>query len=333
MSATNSVSYRHIWTIAYPVLISLITEHLISLTDTAFLGRVGEIELGASALGGVYYWVVFMLGLGFSLGAQIMIGRRNGERNFAETGPIVVQGIIFMFALAGLAFWLSRELAPWLMSRILISQDVCNACISYIDWRAYGFFFAFAALMFRAFFVGIEQTRAIGVCSVVMVAVNVALNYLLIFGKFGFPEMGIAGAALASTIAEAVLLLSLIIYVRLRVDHEKYGFVESLRFRPRLILQVFAISIWTMLQFLISDAVWLFFLVAVEHLGERPLAVSNIVRSFSILLFMPLSAMAVASTTVTSNLLGAGQHNQVMGACRKSVKLCFAILLPLLVFS
>ena len=333
MTTTSSVTYRHIWTIAYPVLISLLTEHLISLTDTAFLGRVGEIELGASALGGVYYWVVFMLGLGFSLGAQIMIGRRNGEKLYAETGPIVVQGIFFMLLLAGLAFTLTRGLSPGLMGYLLSSPDVYDAAIQYLDWRAYGFFFAFCALMFRAFFVGIEQTKAIGICSVIMVLVNVVLNYLLIFGKFGFPQMGIAGAALASTIAEGVLLVTLIVYVRFRVNLTKYGFSKIWQFKPRLIGQVFAISIWTMLQFLISDAVWLFFLIAVEHLGERPLAISNLVRSFSILLFMPLSAMAVAATTVTSNLMGANRHTEVMGSCWKAIKLCTAILLPVLILS
>ncbi|MDE7127976.1 MAG: MATE family efflux transporter, partial [Bacteroidales bacterium] len=63
-------SYRNIWKVAYPILISLIMEQLIGMTDTAFLGRVGEIELGASAIASVYYMVIFMLGFGFSLGAQ-----------------------------------------------------------------------------------------------------------------------------------------------------------------------------------------------------------------------------------------------------------------------
>ena len=72
--------YREIWRIAYPILISTLIEQMIGMTDTAFLGRVDEISLGASALAGVYYMVIFMLGLGFSIGVQIIIGRRNGER-------------------------------------------------------------------------------------------------------------------------------------------------------------------------------------------------------------------------------------------------------------
>ena len=72
---------RQILKIAGPILDSVLMEHLIGMTDTAFLGRVGEVELGASALAGVYYLAIFMLGFGFSTGVQIMIGRRNGEGN------------------------------------------------------------------------------------------------------------------------------------------------------------------------------------------------------------------------------------------------------------
>lgn len=81
-----------IWEVAYPILISLIMEQLIGMTDTAFMGRVGEVELGASAIAGVYYLAIFMLGFGFSIGSQILIARRNGEGNFRMIGSIFYQG-------------------------------------------------------------------------------------------------------------------------------------------------------------------------------------------------------------------------------------------------
>ena len=65
-------TYKQIWLIAYPILISLLMEQLIGMTDTAFLGRVGEVELGASAIAGVFYMVIFMVAFGFSIGAQIL---------------------------------------------------------------------------------------------------------------------------------------------------------------------------------------------------------------------------------------------------------------------
>lgn len=86
---------KEIWIISYPILISLVMEQMIGMTDTAFLGRVGEIELGASAIAGIYYMVIFMMAFGFSIGAQIMIARRNGERQYNEIGPIFLSRDIF----------------------------------------------------------------------------------------------------------------------------------------------------------------------------------------------------------------------------------------------
>lgn len=100
MDRPVTYSNRQIWQIAYPILISLIMEQLIGMTDTAFMGRVGEIELGASAIAGVYYLAIFMLGFGFSVGAQILIARRNGEGNYKMIGGIFYQGLYF-FAVHG----------------------------------------------------------------------------------------------------------------------------------------------------------------------------------------------------------------------------------------
>lgn len=71
---------------------SILIEQLINITDAIFLGHVGEIELGASALAGIWYLAIYMLGFGFSLGLQVVIARRNGERHYSETGKTFFQG-------------------------------------------------------------------------------------------------------------------------------------------------------------------------------------------------------------------------------------------------
>lgn len=115
--ATGTYSYRNIWKVAYPILISLVMEQMIGLTDTAFLGRVGEVELGASAIAIVYYMVLFMIGFGFSIGAQIIIGRRNGEGRFKETGKVFWNGLYFVLGLSGVIILLSELFSPWLMKQ------------------------------------------------------------------------------------------------------------------------------------------------------------------------------------------------------------------------
>lgn len=84
-------TYKQIWLINFPVMMSILMEQLINITDAVFLGHVGETELGASALAGIYYLAIYMLGFGFSIGLQVMIARKNGEQNYNETGQISVE--------------------------------------------------------------------------------------------------------------------------------------------------------------------------------------------------------------------------------------------------
>ena len=279
MKSPCKFSYKEIWIISYPILLSLIMEQLIGMTDTAFLGRVGEVELGASALAGVYYMAIYMIAFGFSLGAQIIIGRRNGERQYDKIGPVFYQGTYFLLLLAVVMFLLSRYFSPWILGNIIDSRYVYEATLSYINWRVFGFFFSFIAVMFRAFFVGTTQTKTLTMNSIVMVLSNVVFNYILIFGKLGFPALGIAGAAIGSSLSELVSVIFFIVYMHCRIDIRKYGLNRIGAFSSRLLKRILNVSLWTMIQNFVSMSTWFLFFLAVEHLGERPLAITNIIRN------------------------------------------------------
>ena len=287
---------RQILKITFPVLLSLMMEQLIGLTDTIYLGHVGEVELGASAIAGIFYLTIFMVGFGFSIGAQVLIARRNGEGNLAGIGPIFMQGMWFLLGMAVLFFGVSRALAPWLLGHLIESRAICAAAESYLGYRTFGFFFSFAAAMFRAFYVGTTNTRILTANSVVMVLTNVVLNYLLIFGGWGIPPLGIAGAAIASVISEAVSLVFFVVYTYRRVAWRAYGLFRFRGIEWKILRQVFGVSVWIMLQEAIAFISWFIFFVAIENLGERP--------------------------------IGAGEADRVWGLCRRMVRLCFAFVLP-----
>lgn len=230
---------RQILKITFPVLLSLMMEQLIGLTDTIYLGHVGEVELGASAIAGIFYLTIFMVGFGFSIGAQVLIARRNGEGNLAGIGPIFMQGMWFLLGMAVLFFGVSRALAPWLLGHLIESRAICAAAESYLGYRTFGFFFSFAAAMFRAFYVGTTNTRILTANSVVMVLTNVVLNYLLIFGGWGIPPLGIAGAAIASVISEAVSLVFFVVYTYRRVAWRTYGLFRFRGIEWKILRQVF----------------------------------------------------------------------------------------------
>lgn len=320
---------RQIWRIAYPILISLLMEQMIGMTDTAFLGRVGEVELGASAIAGVFYIVIFMVAFGFSIGAQILMARRNGEGEYLEIGRLFYHGIYFQCAVAIVMFILSYFFSPIILKRIISSPEIYEAAISYLHWRVFGALFSFNAVMFRAFFLSTTQTKTLTLNSIVMVLSNVVFNYLLIFGNCGFPRLGIAGAAIGSSLAEAVSLIFFIIYTRRRINLRKYGLDRIPHFHMGTLRRMLSVSLWTMIQNCLSLSTWFLFFLYIEHLGKEPLAITNIVRSVSGLLFMMVSAFASTCGSLVSNLIGAGHTAEVHKLIGKHIGLAYLFVVPM----
>lgn len=326
----STYSYRNIWTVTYPILISLVMEQMIGMTDTMFLGRVGEIELGASALAGVFYMAVFMLGFGFSIGAQIVIGRKNGEGDHAGTGKVFWHGLYFLTFLSVLLCLLFEFFSGPLMNVAVSSEHVREAALRYVRWRLPSLVFAFSTAMFRAFYVGTTNTSTLTLNSIVMVVSNVFFNWVLIFGKFGLPALGIAGAAIGSTMAEFVSLVFFIVYTRMRLDVARYGMDSPAPFNMGILRSILSVSLWTMIQSFVSISTWLLFFLFIEHTGERPLAISNIVRSTSGLIWMVLSAFASTCSTLVSNMIGSGHPEGVYSLVKRIMKLSYIVIVPIL---
>ena len=327
-------SFKKITAVTLPILLSMLIEHLIGMTDTAFLGRVSEVALGAAALGSVYFLVFFVLGTGFSFGAQILIARRNGEKNFDRIGEICYASLFFLLLFSLLLVVLIKLFSPSVMPCFIQSPEICKATVEYLDWRTYGLVFAFVTAIFRAFYVGIARTKILTYSSIAMVLANVVLNYGLIFGKYGLPRMGIAGAALASSISEAICLVCYILYALKYTDLAKYGFRSCRKklFDTAILKNVFSVSFWMMLQPFLAVGVWFFFFVAVEHLGERSLAVINLARTLSVLPFIVIHAIATSANSLVSNLIGEGKTSQVWRLINKLLLSGIVCVAPLLGF-
>ncbi|EJX10057.1 transmembrane MatE family multidrug efflux transporter [gut metagenome] len=317
---------KDIWNVSYPILLGLLAQNIINVTDTAFLGRVGEVELGASAMGGLFYICVFTIAFGFSVGSQILIARRNGEGRYRDVGPVMLQGGAFLLAMALVLFGLTRWLSPSLV-RLLISSDaIYQATLEFLDWRIWGFFFAFVNVMFRALYIGVTRTKVLTLNAVVMAAVNVLLDYALIFGHFGLPALGIRGAAIASVIAEAASLVFFLVYTVWKVDLKRYGLNHWHSLDWALLGRILSISCFTMVQYFLSMATWFVFFVAVERLGQRELAIANIVRSLYVVMLIPVQALSTTANSLVSNLIGAGGIDHVMQLIGRIAKVSFAVM-------
>jgi Na+-driven multidrug efflux pump len=156
-----------------------------------------------------------------------------------------------------------------------------------------------------------------------MATTNIILDYVLIFGKLGLPEMGLEGAALASVIAEATEAVYLIAYnsrARIRNMYRLFYF-KHVNFK--LLKHTLSISVFVMLQYFISLSTWFIFFIVIEKTGEQNLASSNIIRSIYGFITIPVWAYAAVTSSFVSNAIGAGHTAQVMAIISKIVKLSF----------
>ena len=317
---------KEIWRVTYPIFLGLLAQNVINVTDTAFLGRVGEVALGAAAMGGLLYICVYTIAFGFSVGSQILIARRNGEGNYRAVGPIMWQGMAFSFGMAVCLLILMYFSAAPLIRLLITSDSIYGATYEFFTWRIWGFLFAFVNVMFRGLYIGITRTKVLTMNAVVMALVNVVLDYALVFGELGLPEMGVRGAALASVIAEASSLLFFLLYTYYKVDLKKYGLNRFGQFDLSMVLRILRISCFTMVQYFLAMAIWFVFFMALERLGQRQLAVANIVRSVYVVLLIPVQALSTTANTLVSNLIGAGGSSGVVTLLHKISRMSFLIM-------
>jgi len=326
MTLSTVPSYRRIWEISLPIILSLLAQNIVNVTDTAFLGRVGEVELGASAIGGLFYISLFMLGFGFGIGGQILIARRNGERNYHEIGKITDNSLYFLMGMGLVLFLLIKFLSPAMLRPLISSDAVYQASTDFLQYRIYGIFFAFGNVLLRAFYIGTTSTRVLIYNAIIMAGTNVLLGYALIFGNFGMPEMGIRGAGLASSISEAVSALFFFTYTFKMVDLKKYNLFRFASFDWGIVRKTLEISIFVMLQYFISLAAWFIFFMIIEKMGERSLAISNIIRSAYIVLMIPIFAFGSTTNSLVSNVIGMGKADQVIPVIKKVALLNFLLI-------
>ncbi|MBK8587193.1 MAG: MATE family efflux transporter [Bacteroidetes bacterium] len=324
-------SYKEIVKMAMPVIFGAFAMTLVNITDTAFLGRIGETELGASAVGGILYFVFAMIGVSIGTGTQIIISRRKGENNDSSIGQIFDQSIIILFITGLVLFVFLKWIAPPLLPLILNQPELVESTREFLAYRSYGIFFILTATAFRSLFVGIALPKIYGTYSFLMAGINIVLGYAMIFGNWGFPKMGIAGAGLASSIAELLSLLFIWGYTFLNKGLKQYKVFKFESFKKELTIKIFELSSPIIVQNLLSMGAWFLFFVFIEKIGSHELAISNIVRGAYMISMTPFWGFSVAANSMVSNVIGQGKKEEVLGLVQKIIKLTLVVSLLMIV--
>ena len=316
------ITNREIWGIALPIMLGNLAQTIINFTDTAFLGHLGVVALGAAMLAGLFYLLFTTVAAGFAIGIQIIVARRFGERNYGRIGIIFEHGSLFVLVLGLLLFSVLHFFSDRLLLWLIDSPGIYEASIEYIKFRQYGLVFVCFNYLYRALYVGISNTKVITYSTIIMAVVNILLDYCLIFGNLGFPQMGVGGAALASLCAEVSAFVFFTVYSYITLRGKEFGMFAPYRLEPELMGRILRISTPTMVQKLFSFSVWFIFFVLIEKMGETAAGISSVTRSVYLILITPCFAFSTTTNTLVSRILGEGKADQVFPTINKVLKNC-----------
>jgi len=307
--------------LATPVTLGMLTFTLLSIVDTAMLGRLGAVPLAAAGVAGVLYFAVVFPISSMSVGTQSLVARRFGEGNEAYCGQILNTGLVLCLAL-GIPLVLT---APWLARIIspLSSNDpqVIEAGAVYLQYRLLGSPFMLFNFVSSGFFAGIGKTKHQLVGSIFITATNILLDYLLIFGHAGFPKLGIQGAAIASSIALGVGTIYYVIVLMLPGYRSRYGACRRPLFAAKWLRPMVRLSSPILAQRILSNSAWAIFFALIARIGTVELAATNVIRSIFHLSIMSAVGFGTASAALIGQNLGAKDPEKAEQLAWESVKL------------
>jgi len=317
-----STSYKQILAISIPIMLGSAAQNIIVLCDNVFLYHVSKEDFAAVGLVGVFYLIIASIGYGFSRGGQILIARRHGEQNFKSAGDYFKALFMFELVMAIGIFLFLQFGSAWFFAQFVENPIIYEKCLQYIYPRSYGVFFSYLGVALVAFYTGVARTKFIIYDTLVLIVVNIFLNYVFIYGAFGFEPMGIAGAGWASTLAEVVAFIAFVFMMLSdHVNLRKYKLFSFDKIKMPLIRQTFDVSAPIVWQSVLGLGSWFIFFSLIEGMGSKELEISNLIRNIYLILSIPCWGYSTGINTLVSNMIGNRKRQAVIPITIKTAKL------------
>jgi MATE family multidrug resistance protein len=327
MEKTLNIDYRSIMTVAFPLIIGNFIQSLVLITDMAFLSHLGELEYDAVGNAGLIYITFFMIAIGFGDAMQIVMARFIGNSQIKNVSQTFQSGILSMMALATLFFLVMQFVIPDWLENYAHNPEIGRLQNEFLGVRSYSIFISLMAYALMAFLLAVGKTKIVFITSIVMSLVNILGDYVLIFGEWGFPALGVEGAALASMLADISTVLILTIYFAKSKWIKDYQLFRKLHWEFKSAKQLFKVAWPLMLQGFIALGTWTFFFMWIEQKGSRDLEISQNIRVMYFLAFIPIFGFAATTKTYISQLLGAKNYTAIPIVQRRILFLVIATLL------
>ncbi|NVJ59577.1 MAG: MATE family efflux transporter [Gammaproteobacteria bacterium] len=323
--------YKHIWALALPIIGGMMSQNILNLVDAGMVGQLGTAQLAAVGLASFINFVAAAAFMGLSAGVQAMVSRRMGEGKTNEAANPLNGAIVTILVVAtpvAIALIMAAEhIVEWLND----DPEVVQYGTEYLQVRLAAIMFVGMNFCYRGYWSAIKRTGFYLRTLLIMHSLNIVLNYLLIFGNFGFPEMGVMGAGLGTAISMAGGTL---IYTYLALRHTRqFGFGLHLP-KKETLMTVVRISIPSSAQqlFFALGFTTLFWIVG--QVGTNELAAANVLTNITLVAILPCIAFGISSATLVGHALGKKDpedaHRWAWETVRIAMLVVFLIGLPML---
>ena len=296
--------FKYNWQLAAPVMLGMLGHTFVSFIDNIMVGQLGTAELAAVSLGNSFMFIAMSLGIGFSTAITPLIAEADSAEDFVK-GKSAFKNGLFLCTVLGVLLFLLVFFAKPLMYLMKQPVEVVELAIPYLDLVAVSLIPLIIFQGFKQFSDGLSMTKYPMYATLLANIVNIILNYLLIFGKFGFPELGLVGAAYGTLASRIIMVWHLWVLLKGKkkskayVTHIKFFILDKLMLRkiinlgaPSAMQMFFEVAIFT-------AAIWLSGL-----LGKNPQAANQIALNLSSMTFMVAMGLSVAAMIRVGNQKG-----------------------------
>ena len=297
--------------LAYPVIIGMIGHTLVGFVDNAMVGQLGTSELAAISLGNSFVFLAMAFGIGFSTAITPLIAESDAKKNKSNTKSILSNGIlvcIFLGAVLTIIVLIAKPIIYYMGQ----SEEVVNLAYPYITLVAISLFPLIIFQSFKQFSDGLSFTKIAMISTVIANLINVVINYILIYGKFGFPKLELVGAGIGTLISRFIMVLIIIYLIKSNPKINQYlNKLFYLNYSSNITKKIINLGYPSALQMMFEVGFFISGIWVCGIIGINYQAANQIALNLSSLTFMVALGLSVAATIRIGNQKGLNDYHNL----------------------
>lgn len=302
----STEEYRKILKMALPAIAGLSSQMIVSLIDTAMIGRLDEAEyaLAAMGLGVLATWAIISFFSSLATGTHVLVARNYGAKDYVGCGQVLNTSLVISI-LIGAVVSSSVIVFSYDIAHFFAVDDIVGELAGdYLHYRFMGIPFFLISVSYRGFFFGLGKTKIFMYSGLLMNFLNVIFNYIFIYGAFGLKGMGLAGAGIGSTLATMFDVLFYITIALLSYYRNRYQYFRYFNFSKNVAKSIINISLPVSFQNVFILIGFLSFVAITGLIGTLEQAASQVIISALMMTLMPCFGFGIAAQTLVGRYVG-----------------------------